>query len=223
MTSAPNDFYSALPGGTASFPDTYRIPSVRVKYESAKNRCPWCGVDPLYVSYHDCEWGVPVYDERVLFEFLLLESAQAGLNWRLILHKREHYRAAFDGFDPARIAQYGAADLERLLADPGLVRNRRKLTAAIHNARALLRLHERGGSLAELLWRPVGGRTRHNRWHHPHEVPAQTPASRALSEELRRLGFVFVGPVVCYALMQAVGVVNDHLCQCFRHLELQRV
>jgi len=185
-------------------------------------RCPWCGNDPLYVAYHDREWGVPVHDERVLFEFLLLEGAQAGLNWRLILHKRARYREALDGFDPARIARYDARDLDRLLADPGLVRNRRKLVAVVTNARALLRLHERGGSLDATLWRHVGGRTQHNHWHHPDAVPARTPVSTALSQELRRLGFAFVGPVVCYALMQAVGLVNDHLCACFRHDELLR-
>ena len=187
---------------------------------AAPERCPWCGDDPLYVAYHDAEWGVPCHDERALFEFLILEGAQAGLSWITILRKRENYRHAFDGFDPEKIARYGERDVARLLADAGIVRNRLKIAAAIDNARAVLALHEAGDSLDELFWRFVDGRPVVNRWHSLDQVPAHTPAAQALSRELKRRGFRFVGPTVIYAHMQATGMVNDHLVSCPRHQAL---
>lgn len=183
-------------------------------------RCPWCGVDPLYVAYHDMEWGVPCVDERTLFEFLVLEGAQAGLSWITILRKRENYRYAFDHFDAEKIARYGESDVARLLGDSGIVRNRLKILAAIANARAVLALHDQGGSLNNLLWNVVGGQSQINRFRTLDEVPAETNASRTLSKELMRRGFKFVGPTICYALLQATGRVNDHLISCPRHSEL---
>lgn len=183
-------------------------------------RCPWCGTDPLYIAYHDTEWGVPCTDERTLFEFLILEGAQAGLSWITILRKRENYRRAFDHFDASLIARYDEKDLVRLLKDEGIVRNRLKIEAAITNARALLALHEEGGSLNDLLWSVVGGQPLTNQFQTPDEVPAVTDASRTLSRELAQRGFKFVGPTICYALLQATGRVNDHLLSCPRHKEL---
>jgi DNA-3-methyladenine glycosylase I len=188
--------------------------------EPTSSRCPWCGTDPLYVAYHDTEWGVPLHDERRLFELLILEGAQAGLSWLTILRKRDGYRRAFDGFDAGRIARYGDADLVRLLADPGIVRNRLKVRAAVSNARALLDLHDRGTGLVETLWRHVDGEPRHNHWRTLDEVPATTPISDAMSRELKRLGFRFVGSTICYALMQSAGLVNDHLVGCNRYAQL---
>ena len=172
------------------------------------------------MAYHDTEWGVPCHDERTLFEFLVLEGAQAGLSWITILRKRENYRRAFDGFDAARIARYGEADVTRLLGDPGIVRNRLKIAAAIGNARATLELHESGDTLDQLLWRFVDGRPRINHWRSPAEVPAITAEAEALSKELKRRGFRFIGPTVIYAHMQATGMVNDHLVSCPRHAQL---
>ena len=186
----------------------------------AQERCPWCGDDPLYVAYHDTEWGVPCHDERTLFEFLLLEGAQAGLSWITILRKRENYRRAFHDFDPRRIARYGEKDVARLMNDAGIVRNRLKIDAAIGNARATLALYEQGGTLDALLWQFLDGRPRANRWRSLAEVPAVTPAAEALSKELKRRGFRFIGPTVMYAHMQATGMVNDHLTSCPRHAEL---
>ena len=186
-------------------------------------RCPWAaGDDPLMTRYHDEEWGVPVRDDVRLFEFLVLEGAQAGLSWRTILHRREGYRQAFSGFRPEVVARYGEREVTRLLADPGIVRNRRKVEAAIGNARALLSVREEGGTFADFLWGFVGGRPVVNRWRTMGELPAFTPASVAMSRELARRGFRFVGPTICYALMQAVGMVNDHLVSCFRHREVSR-
>ncbi len=182
-------------------------------------RCAWVGDDPLYQAYHDQEWGVPCRDERRLFELLLLEGAQAGLAWITILRKRENYRRAFDGFDPERIARYDRRRIERLLNDPGIVRNRLKVEAAVANARAWLALAERE-PVAEFLWDFVGGAPLRNRWRDHAEVPASTPASAAMSRELKRLGFRFVGPTICYAFMQATGMVDDHTTDCFRHHEL---
>lgn len=184
---------------------------------SEPTRCAWCGEDALYRAYHDLEWGVAVHDEHRLFEMLILEGAQAGLSWLTILRKREGYRRAFDGFDPERIACYNEARIERLLADPGIVRNRLKVNAAVTNARALLDLRERGGSFTDVLWRHVDGEPRRHAWRHIREVPARTPESDAMSRELKRLGFKFVGSTICYAFMQAVGMVNDHTLDCFRH------
>lgn len=183
-------------------------------------RCDWCGTDPLYVGYHDNEWGVPLREERRLFELLILEGAQAGLSWLTILRKRDGYRRAFHGFDAERMARYGEADVERLRADAGIVRNRAKIHAAIGNARALLALHEAGRTLSETLWQHVDGETRHETRAALADVPASTPESQAMSRELMQLGFKFVGPTICYALMQSAGLVNDHLTGCFRHAEL---
>jgi DNA-3-methyladenine glycosylase I len=182
-------------------------------------RCPWCGDDPAYVDYHDHEWGVPCHDEQRLFEFLVLEGAQAGLSWITILRKRDNYRRAFESFDAGKIARYGEAEVSRLLADPGIVRNRLKIAAAITNAQALLRLHDGGETLDSLLWRFVDGRPIVNHFRSMDEVPAETAISRAISKELARRGFKFVGATICYAWMQAMGLVNDHLVDCYRHRE----
>ena len=185
-------------------------------------RCPWSGTDPDYVRYHDEEWGVPVHDDRLLFEFLILEGAQAGLSWLTILRKRAAYRAAFANFDAATVARFGARDVRRLLGDAGIVRNRLKVAAAIDNARAVLDVRERHGSLDAYLWRFVDGRPIQNRWSALRQVPAETDASRAMSKALRQQGFRFVGPTICYAFMQATGMVNDHLVDCFRHRQVSR-
>ncbi len=187
---------------------------------ATNERCPWCGDDPLYVAYHDTEWGAPCHEERRLFEFLILEGAQAGLSWITILRKRESYQRAFDGFDPEIMAHYGDADMARLMADVGIVRNRLKISAAITNARALLDLYDSGSTLDDLLWSFVDGRPVHNTFRSMSEVPAQTPASQRMSKELTRRGFKFVGPTICYANMQSMGMVNDHLISCPRHAEL---
>lgn len=193
---------------------------VRDTSAGATVRCPWCGADPLYQSYHDSEWGVPCHDERTLFEFLILEGAQAGLSWITILRKRENYRRAFDNFDAARIARYDEKDVARLLGDAGIVRNRLKIAASIGNARAALELYEQGGSLDRLLWQFVDGRPRINHWRSMAEIPAITAEAEALSKELKRRGFRFIGPTVMYAHMQATGMVNDHLVSCPRHAAL---
>ena len=182
-----------------------------------RTRCSWCGDDPLYRAYHDDQWGVPVSGERELFEMLVLEGAQAGLSWLTILRKREGYRRAFDGFDPKIVAQYDARQIQRLLANLGIVRNRLKVESAVRNARAVLSLRESHGGLAAFLWSFVGGTPRRNRWRSLAEIPARTAESDAMSKALRSLGFGFVGPTVCYAFMQAVGMVNDHTTDCFRH------
>ncbi|MBZ0269928.1 DNA-3-methyladenine glycosylase I [bacterium] len=177
-------------------------------------RCAWCGHDPLYVSYHDREWGVPIQDDRALFEFLLLEGAQAGLSWITILRKRENYRRAFDGFDPEKMARWRQTRIERLLRDEGIVRNRLKVEGARKNARAYLQVMEEEG-FSEFLWGFTDGKTLRNRWTSLKEIPAETDESRAMSRELKRRGFTFVGPTICYAFMQAVGMVNDHVKECF--------
>lgn len=187
----------------------------------ARTRCPWAGSDPLYVAYHDEEWGVPLHDDRRLFEMLVLEGAQAGLSWLTILRRREAYRRAFGGFDPQAVARYGPTDRERLLADAGIVRNRLKIDSAIANARAFLAVQEAFGSFDAYIWRFVDGRPTGNAWTTPEEVPAQTAVSGAMSRDLRQRGFTFVGPTICYAHMQATGMVNDHLVGCFRHREVR--
>jgi len=184
------------------------------------DRCDWSTTDPLYLDYHDVEWGVPLHDDRQLFELLVLEGAQAGLAWITILRKRQGYRSAFDGFDPALIAAYDEADVARLLADPGIVRNRAKIGSTIANGQAYLRLTDAQGSFDAWAWSFVDGRTTQNAWHSMAEVPAETDASRTLSRELRRAGFSFVGPTIVYAFMQSAGLVNDHIVSCFRHAEL---
>lgn len=180
-------------------------------------RCPWCGDDPLYRAYHDLEWGVPLHDDTRLFEMLTLEGAQAGLSWLTILRKREGYRAAFAGFDPAKVAAFTADDVARLLADPGIVRNRLKIASTISNARAVLELQGRHGSLDSYLWSFVDGAPIRNRRVTMADIPASTMISDAMSRELKKLGFRFVGSTICYAFMQATGMVNDHLAGCFCH------
>jgi DNA-3-methyladenine glycosylase I len=182
-------------------------------------RCPWARVEPN-ITYHDREWGVPVHDDRKLFEFLILEGAQAGLSWTTILNKRENYRAALNNFRPEKIARYGVRDVNRLLANPGIVRNRLKVAATIGNAKAFLAVRKEFGSFEQYLWSFVGGRPIQNRWRRMSQVPARTAESDAMSRDLTRRGFKFVGSTICYALMQAVGMVNDHLVTCPRHAEL---
>ncbi|MDR3629792.1 MAG: DNA-3-methyladenine glycosylase I [Desulfocapsaceae bacterium] len=180
-------------------------------------RCPWCGTDPLYVDYHDREWGVPVRDDGRLFEMLILEGAQAGLSWLTILRKRENYRRAFKGFDIRKVAAFSDRDCQRLLADPGIVRNRLKIQSAVKNARCVLALQEDFGSLASYLWGFGDSRPRQNFFEDMAQVPARTPESDAMSRDLKRRGFNFVGSTICYAFMQSVGMVNDHLLSCYRH------
>ncbi|MBI1174252.1 MAG: DNA-3-methyladenine glycosylase I [Sideroxydans sp.] len=185
-----------------------------------RQRCAWAGNDPLYCAYHDQEWGVPLHDEQALFEFLLLEGAQAGLSWITILRKREHYRAAFDGFDARRIARYDTNKIESLLQNPGIVRNRLKVQAAVTNARCFLETQAEFGSFDRFIWQFVDGQPKQNTWRSLAEVPASTAESDAMSKELKRRGFKFVGSTICYAHMQATGMVNDHVTDCFRHKEL---
>ncbi len=179
-------------------------------------RCPWAKTEQ-YIEYHDREWGVPVHDDRTLFEFLVLEGAQAGLSWETILKKRENYREAFDHFDPAIVAKYGKRKQQSLLLNPGIVRNRLKIEAAIKNAKAFLAVQEEFGTFDKYIWSFVGHRPKQNAWKSLAEVPAHTPESDAMSKDLKRRGFSFVGSTICYAFMQAVGMVNDHLVECFRH------
>jgi DNA-3-methyladenine glycosylase I len=180
-------------------------------------RCSWPGNDPLYVAYHDTEWGVPDYDGRALWEKLILDGFQAGLSWITILKKRENFRTAFDGFDPERIARYTNADIERLLGDPGIVRSRSKINAAIGNAQAFLDMEERGEAFSPFLWSFVGGAPVQNSFTRMSDVPTETEISRAMSKALKKRGFKFCGPVIVYAFMQAVGMVNDHLTGCPQH------
>ena len=179
-------------------------------------RCGWAGSDALYVAYHDREWGVPSRDPRHLFEMLTLEGAQAGLSWITILRKRENYRAAFDGFDVERIARYTPARIEKLMANPGIVRNRLKIEGTVRNARAFLHLQDETGDAAAWLWQFVGGKPRKNRWKTSREVPASTPESDTMSRALKARGFTFVGTTICYSFMQGTGMVNDHVITCFR-------
>lgn len=183
-------------------------------------RCEWAGTDPLYIAYHDQEWGIPEHDDRKLFEMLILEGAQAGLSWSTILKKRDNYRRAFDNFDPEKVAAYGEGKIAELLADPGIVRNRLKINAAILNARAFFAVKEEFGSFNDYIWRFVGGKPILNAWKKLGEIPAQTAESEAMSKELKKHGFRFVGPTICYAFMQAVGMVNDHVVDCFRYQEI---
>ncbi len=185
-------------------------------------RCPWSTNDALYTTYHDTEWGEPLHDDRRLFEFLVLEGMQAGLSWLTILRKRDNYRRAFDGFDPERVARYDGRVVRRLMADQGIVRNRMKIAAAIANARAFLRTQEEFWSFDRYMWRFVDGRPIRNAWKRLDQVPAETRESRAMSKDLKQRGFGFVGPLICYAHMQATGMVNDHLISCFRYRQVQR-
>lgn len=186
-------------------------------------RCAWCGTDPLYVAYHDSEWGVPVHDDRLLFEFLILEGAQAGLSWITILRKREAYRKAFAGFDVGKVARFGKREVERLLGDAGIVRNRLKIAAAINNAQRFLEVQEAFGSFDGYIWRFVNGRPLQNRRKSLKDIPATTKESDALSRDLKARGFKFVGSTICYAHMQATGMVNDHVADCFRHGEVRKL
>ncbi len=191
---------------------------------SDRIRCPWPGTDPLYVDYHDTEWGVPEHDDRALYEKLVLDGFQAGLSWITILRKRENFRAAFDGFDPVRIARYGEARIARLLKDEGIIRHRGKIEAAIRGAQAwenIMETHD--GGFAGFIWKFVDGRPLQNAWASMREVPAETDMSRALSRELKKKGFNFCGPVIVYAFAQAVGMVNDHVTDCFRHRDCTRL
>jgi DNA-3-methyladenine glycosylase I len=188
-----------------------------------RKRCGWAGTDPLYVAYHDAEWGVPLHDDHALFEFLVLEGAQAGLSWSTILRKRDAYRRAFDRFDPEKVARYNKRKVSALLADAGIVRNRAKIESAIKNARAFLKVQEEFGSFDAYQWRFVDGRPIQNRRRAIREIPASTVQSDAMSKDLKSRGFTFVGSTIIYAHMQAVGMVNDHLLDCFRYREVAKL
>ncbi len=192
-----------------------------VLHADGKARCVWPGVDPLYVAYHDTDWGVPEQDDRALFEKLILDGFQAGLSWITILRKRENFRRAFDGFEPARIVDYGPEKIEALMADAGIVRNRGKIEGTVRGARAWLDIMERQGSFARHLWDFVDGRPVRNAWRFHEEVPTQSKAAVAMSKDLKARGFVFCGPTIVYAFMEAVGMVNDHLAGCFRHADCE--
>lgn len=183
-------------------------------------RCEWAGTDPLYVAYHDQEWGTPVHDDRLLFEFLVLEGMQAGLSWSTILKKRENFRQAFDGFNPLKIVAYDEAKVAELLNNTGIIRNRLKIRATIDNARAYLKVQEEIGSFDPYIWQFVGGKPIMNAWKSMSEIPALSEEATQMSKDLRRRGFRFVGPTICYAYMQATGMVNDHVVSCFRYQEL---
>lgn len=186
-----------------------------------RTRCPWPGKDPLYVDYHDREWGVPLRDDGKLFELLVLESAQAGLSWITILRRREGYRRAFEGFDPQVVARYGEERVAALLEDTGIIRNRKKVESAVSNARAFLEVQEAFGSFSAYLWGFVDGRPVVNHWKDISEIPAKTGLSEAISRDMKSRGFSFFGPVACYAFLQSAGFLNDHLVECFRHREVQ--
>jgi DNA-3-methyladenine glycosylase I len=190
--------------------------------ERGKVRCPWAKTE-LCVQYHDSEWGVPLHDDRLLFEFLILEGAQAGLSWETILKKRQNYRAAFAQFDPAIVAKYDEKKCQSLLSNPGIIRNRLKIDAAIQNAKMFLAVQGEFGTFDAYIWGFVGNESKQNAWKSIKEVPTKTPESDAISKDLKRRGFQFVGSTICYAFMQAVGMVNDHLVECFRHGELRKV
>ena len=185
-----------------------------------KKRCAWAGSDPLYVKYHDLEWGIPVHRDRKLFEMLTLEGAQAGLSWLTILRKRENYRAAFDRFDPQKVARYDRRKVERLMQDAGIVRNRAKIESTVANAKAFLAIRKEFGTFNRFVWQFVDGEPKINRWRSMKQLPAKTDVSTAMSKELKKRGMNFVGPTICYAFMQAVGMVNDHVTDCFRYNDL---
>ena len=186
-------------------------------------RCFWCTSDPLYIAYHDNEWGVPIHDDRLLFEFLILEGAQAGLSWFTILKKRENYKEAFDHFDFEKIARYDEDDIERLMANKGIVRNRRKIQSAINNAKSTIKVCSEFGSLNNFLWKFVNFETIQNEWKNQEEIPASTSLSDTMSKELKRRGFNFVGSTICYSFMQAVGMVNDHIIDCYRYRQVREL
>lgn len=186
-----------------------------------QHRCEWAGTDPLYIAYHDEEWGVPVHDDHALFESLVLDGAQAGLSWYTILKKRDNYRRAFDQFHPAKVATYDDAKIAELLSNPGIVRNRLKINAAVNNAKRFLEVQAEFGSFDAYIWGFVDGRVKQNAWAKLADIPTETPESRAMSRDLKKRGFKFVGPTICYAFMQAVGMVNDHVVSCFRYQSLK--
>lgn len=188
-----------------------------------KNRCQWAGTDPVYIRYHDREWGVPVHDDRTLFEFLVLEGAQAGLSWITILKKRPHYRRAFDDFVPRKVASYDTRNINELLSDQGIIRNRQKIRSAVNNAAAFLKIQETCGSFDQYIWQFVDGRPIQNAWRREADIPAETEISLAMSRDLKQKGFSFVGPRICYAFMQATGMVNDHVTNCFRYEEIRHL
>jgi DNA-3-methyladenine glycosylase I len=194
-----------------------------VKNSIKKIRCPWPTSDPLYLDCHDNEWGVPVHDDRMLFEMLVLDGAQAGLSWITILRKRENYRKAFDDFDPEKVARYEKRDIRRLLKDEGIVRNRMKIESAIKNARAFLQVQKEFGTFDAYIWQFVGGTMKVNSWKSLKQIPASTKESDAMSKDLKVRGFSFVGSTICYAFMQAAGLVNDHITSCYRYSEITRL
>ncbi len=192
-------------------------------HPDTKIRCSWAEGDPLYTAYHDTEWGVPVHDDRTLFEFLILEGAQAGLSWLTVLKKRENYRTAFDNFNAEKIARYGEARIAELLTNKGIIRNRLKIAAAVANAKAFLAAQDEFGSFDTYIWQFTEGSTIQNEWRNWQDIPAETKESASMSNDLKKRGFSFVGPTICYAHMQATGMVNDHVVGCFRHLELKNI
>ena len=198
------------------------VPSRESSEVDKRTRCPWAARDPLLMAYHDQEWGVPVHNDRALFEFLILEGAQAGLSWSTILRKRPAYREAFDGFNPHKIAEYDESKLAALLSNAGIVRNRLKVQAAVTNARAFIAIQKEAGKFDSYIWQFVSGQPVQNSWRNVQEVPARTEQSDQMSKELAKRGFKFVGSTICYAFMQATGMVNDHLIDCFRHLDLKK-
>ncbi|MBW2690626.1 MAG: DNA-3-methyladenine glycosylase I [Deltaproteobacteria bacterium] len=191
--------------------------------ETIVRRCTWCGSDPQYIAYHDEDWGVPVYDDRLLFEMLILEGAQAGLSWLTILKKRDNYRKAFHDFDADRIARYDQQEIDRLMQDAGIVRNRLKIEAAVKNARGFLQVREESSSFSDYLWRYVDGKQIVNEWKELSDIPAHTKISNQLSKDLKKRGFNFIGPTICYAFMQSIGMVNDHTTDCFRYHEINQL
>ncbi|MGZ7047287.1 MAG: DNA-3-methyladenine glycosylase I [Methanobacterium sp.] len=188
-----------------------------------KKRCPWGMGDPLMIKYHDEEWGVPVHEDRLLFEFLVLESAQAGLRWITVLRKRENYRQAFNNFDPVKIACYDEEKIEELMNDEGIIRNQRKIKATVANAQAVLKIQKEFASFDKYIWQFVGGKPIQNKWKSIEEIPSFSEESKEMSKDLKKRGFKFVGPTICYAFMQAVGMVNDHVEDCFRHEEIKKI
>ena len=226
MLTAPMPYWErrwSLPLAVLRVVLDYDPPMSESKGARTKTRCQWCGTDPLYVQYHDDHWGVPVFDDRLLFEFLILEGAQAGLSWITILRKRKTYLEAFDGFQPERVARFSPRKVERLLENPGIVRNRLKIESAIKNAKAFLKVQEELGSFAEYQWSFVGGKPKQNAFASLSEIPAATEEAALFSKDLKRRGFTFVGPTIIYAHMQAVGMVNDHVIGCFRHRQVARL
>ena len=199
------------------------LPQQPTSEQPALQRCPWAYATQRYIEYHDKEWGVPLHDDRRLFEMLMLEGVQAGLSWALILNKRAGYLRAFENFDASKIARYDEARVQELLANPQIVRNRLKIQATIRNARAFLEVQSQAGSFDAFLWQFVGGHPQQNAWRSMQEIPAKTGESDAMSKELKRRGFTFVGSTICYAFMQAVGMVNDHVVECFRWQEVQEL